>query len=426
MRRYGGALVCSYSHLTDARMAFEKLNKQRSGPKRGEHQTHREHTEAKAFSLGKESAAGLDPKEGRTSFAEIWQDPEKKEVFRNVGFQKHGQAFLDLFAKMQDTKGLNDRDRDLREKIRVEVNYRVAMVKDCQQLLTLDVLSVAREDNHGVDVAIGTLGAPRALQLIRPRILKLASEATGEEELADLRRALQQIHNIYETKKYKKVMDRAANLQNRYGMSATEYRDYTKGDFSENWKNTHEAMTKDLGFFGRLRHSIPHMVRAARVAYTGMKEETSRPMQELYAQREHAFSIINKVLDENFFDAMDTEAYSEKNKKADETLAENDVAEREEAENITEKKEVDKRNEGWERFKTDATTVFNMGGVDKTYADLSPAERESSFDFWNKNMYTRDRQRQLRSKGGWLYRMFSMLVKMRLEGAKDKFKPTFA
>jgi len=404
-------------------MAFETLRKERQGPEKKQHQVQNDLADARAFAHGKETVAGLDRKDAQLNFKEIWSDPDKREVFRNIGFNKFDQKkFIPLFTKLEDGSDLNPAERTLREEVRLEFNYRNAIVKRCEKMLTLVVFKGARQNNHAFDIAAGALGPQRALELIKPRLLKLAGEETGDETLIELKQSLEEMNKIYRSRKYQRVMSETEKVMKKYDLKPEEYRDMTQGTFWENAAAVRRELNKDLGIVGRMKHGFDNWIIGLEVAAAGAKAERSSVLRRLEAERGNALNIVNKVLGEDFFKAIDQEAYGKR--PANEILAEQETEERRMANEITLANETQKCHQAWTKFTTDPSTIWrDAAGNEIDYASVPELDRKDAYNHWKTTIYKKDRLAEYKAKPGWQYRMFGKLADIRL---KQVAEPSFA
>lgn len=399
-------------------MAFENLRQKRGTLRQQEHEsTERTKVHDARYSHGDErDTRGLDARFAETSMKEIWRDERMREQYRNVGFHSDdNKLFLSMFTKMQDIEAgkdvkLTDEERGVRETVRREFVYRAAIAKACDKLLVKDIFKGVGDANLMVNRLVGEVGEKRALELIKPRLLNLVGEPQGTEDLQKLHQALRQMHGLYASKDYQKVSASIEQIRKRYNLSAEDYADLTRGgDVNMVASRVHERLQEGLGFFGRLRHSLPDYIRGMKVGAVAQQEELAQSMRGIRNLRNEALEVISHVLDEDFFKNIDKEIVVQDEQTTDEALASRENENATFARGMTLEDMTAKRDAAWaERLRT------------------NPAENtEPAYDAWVKKDFLTAQRKDIKERGqgrGWLATLVAALFDTRW---KEMKKPAF-
>ena len=396
-------------------MAFEKIRRQRSGTRQQEHESApRSKVHEARYSFGDErDTKGLEAGFSNTSMGEVWRDQRLREQYRNVGFHMHGKTFLSMYTKMQDLETgkepkLTDAERNMREDVRKEFVYRVAIANACGKLLTKDVFKGVQDENHISNRLVGELGEQRALDLIRPRLVNLVGEPNGTESLLDLHQALQQLRGIYATKNYQKASVRIDRVSKRYDLTPEEYADITRGgNMFEIAGRARRQLQEGMGWVGKTLHFLPDSIRGLKVGYAGWREDHAHSIQQMRQVRSQALDIIRRVLDEDFFKAVDKEIMSGDEGKTEDTLAAKESADAKFARGMTAEDMTAKRDTAWAE-----------------YLRTHPGDNnEGTYGTWEKGDFVKAQKQEIKShSGGWLVALVTALFDVR---RKEMKKPSF-
>lgn len=411
-------------------MAFENIRERRNGPLQTNESDQAGVIRRVRNIAGGRSLSGVESDVQDDNLKAIWQDPTKREIYRNIGVATEGPQFAALFAKMQENARagnkmpITDEERGIRERVRQQYVYRQTLAQECGKLMTPDMFDGLRSGpahnpaTRGLSRIVGELGSERALSLMRPRIARLAGEVEGDHLLMHLLRSLRQMHNIYNTSSYRKMAARIERARDTYSLRPSEYAEFSRGG---NWHEIAQRVKNDLArdqsFLNRTRYWFSNWWTGIKVGYVGWREDHARATQQLRVVRGQILGILSRTVDNSFFEAVDREidaGSSVENQEQERRQQEQVLAQQVSADALAQRVKV-----GWEQHRGTHTFTTADGKVHNlTEPALSAAVRDAAFQQYRDTIFTQQEYARMQSQssqfgvlGAILRALFDMRIR---------------